>query len=188
MAPKKKREFYRGRRKSKRTKYDSDEDDDDNDDSEEEEEEQEEVKEKEQNNPPVLPELYEVETLIDRSYDSDGAPWYFVKWLGYPDTDNTWEPITNLQSCIGLVKEFDEKMKAQYIAEVIRSKRVRKNVVEYKIKWANFPESMCTWEPERNIIDKGLIEEFERKEQEKKKFSKRFSKFFNFLFNINNIV
>ena len=35
--------------------------------------------------------LYEVEALL--SYKKiKSVPYYLVKWVGYPDSDNTWEP------------------------------------------------------------------------------------------------
>lgn len=34
---------------------------------------------------------------------------YLVKWLGYDDSTNTWEPIQNLDTCEELLKEFYTK-------------------------------------------------------------------------------
>lgn len=31
---------------------------------------------------------------------------YFLKWLNYPDDDNTWEPKCNL-TCSGLIRQFE---------------------------------------------------------------------------------
>ena len=41
---------------------------------------------------------FEVEKIINYR-DIDNGREYLVKWKGYPDTDNTWEPDTNLQNC-----------------------------------------------------------------------------------------
>jgi transposase InsO family protein len=32
---------------------------------------------------------------------------YLVKWLGYPDSENTWEPRTNLSNCQEKLKQFE---------------------------------------------------------------------------------
>lgn len=31
---------------------------------------------------------------------------YFVKWIGYEESENTWEPIGNLEECKEKLKEF----------------------------------------------------------------------------------
>ena len=49
-------------------------------------------------------------------------------------------------------------------AEKILRERNRKGKKEYKIKWHNYPISESTWEPEENIIDKKLIENFKSKQ------------------------
>lgn len=36
---------------------------------------------------------------------------YFVKWIGYPDSENTWEPAENLQMFPLLIKAFEENQK-----------------------------------------------------------------------------
>ncbi|ERF69955.1 hypothetical protein EPUS_08766 [Endocarpon pusillum Z07020] len=38
---------------------------------------------------------YEVEKVLDKQ-DIDGKPYYLIKWSGYTDSENTWEPETNL--------------------------------------------------------------------------------------------
>lgn len=37
---------------------------------------------------------------------------YLVKWEGYPESDNTWEPATQLTGCEESIRQFDEKRRA----------------------------------------------------------------------------
>ncbi|XP_046649287.1 chromodomain Y-like protein [Daphnia pulicaria] len=36
---------------------------------------------------------------------------YLVKWMGYDNTDNTWEPSSNMQNCKELVSTFNQWFK-----------------------------------------------------------------------------
>ena len=108
-------------------------------------------------------EEYEVEKILDRMYGEDGVLYYKVKWIGFPEDQCTWEPLGHLQ-CVDKIREFDNTRKGEYIVEAIRSKRKKEGRTEYKVKWIGYPESQNTWEPETNILDKNLIEDFERKE------------------------
>ena len=49
-----------------------------------------------------------VGSLKNVKYDliEDGKE-YLVKWEGYQDCDNTWEPVSSFNSCMWLLKEFD---------------------------------------------------------------------------------
>ena len=44
---------------------------------------------------------FEVEKILEQ----DGQR-YLIKWKGYPDSENTWEPKTNLTNCQELLRQF----------------------------------------------------------------------------------
>ncbi|CAL1548113.1 unnamed protein product [Lymnaea stagnalis] len=49
-----------------------------------------------------------------------------------------------------------------FAAECIQKRRVRKAKVEYFVKWKGWSIKYNTWEPEENILDHRLIEQFKR--------------------------
>lgn len=52
---------------------------------------------------------YSVEAIRARRKNTKtGADEYFIKWKGYPESDNTWEPLENLK-CPELMQKFHEK-------------------------------------------------------------------------------
>ena len=54
-----------------------------------------------------LDDYYEVEKIITRRFNGKNK-LYLIKWLGYPITDCTWEPISHLGNINTLVEKFDE--------------------------------------------------------------------------------
>ncbi|KAH9278547.1 Chromobox -like protein 2 [Echinococcus granulosus] len=56
-----------------------------------------------------------------------------------------------------------------YTVEKLLDRRVRMNKVEYLVKWKNWNDKHNTWEPEKNILDKSLIENYQRAEARKRK-------------------
>jgi hypothetical protein len=50
------------------------------------------------------PDVYEVERILDRRL-ANRTVQYLVKWKGYENTDNTWEPLSNLQ-CPELLQSY----------------------------------------------------------------------------------
>lgn len=60
-------------------------------------------------------EEYIVETIVDKKSKGRKIE-YLVKWLGWDDKDNTWEPMKNLP-CKDLIKEFEERVKKDGVKE-----------------------------------------------------------------------
>lgn len=65
-------------------------------------------------------EEFKVERIIDKRKTKRGKMEYLIKWEGYPDEDNTWEPEENCE-CKERIEEFDknyqDKMYAKKVIE-----------------------------------------------------------------------
>ncbi|WOG95656.1 hypothetical protein DCAR_0414983 [Daucus carota subsp. sativus] len=51
--------------------------------------------------------FYEIET-VRRKRVRKGQVQYLIKWRGWPETANTWEPYENLVSCFDVIEAFEE--------------------------------------------------------------------------------
>ena len=59
---------------------------------------------------------YEVEKIVNKKRNINGVILYEVKWLGYPEDQNTWEPLSHLTKVKKMIAEF-EKTKGKEIDE-----------------------------------------------------------------------
>lgn len=71
----------------------------------------------------AAPDEYIVEKIIDSRINEKGIKEYLLKWIGYEEKDNTWEPEENLD-CPGLIDAF-EKEKAKREAERKRKSSIQ---------------------------------------------------------------
>ncbi|KAF9126357.1 hypothetical protein BGW39_006693 [Mortierella sp. 14UC] len=55
--------------------------------------------------PKVEEATFEIECILGYR-NIEGKQEFLVKWLGYPNTDNTWEPLENLDNCSFMVNEY----------------------------------------------------------------------------------
>ncbi|XP_053202890.1 chromobox protein homolog 3-like [Panonychus citri] len=53
---------------------------------------------------------YTVEKIVDKRINN-GKVEYLLKWHGYDDRDNTWEPVDNL-SCDALIENYKQQERA----------------------------------------------------------------------------
>ena len=49
--------------------------------------------------------LYEVEDVVEKKTENN-ITMYLVKWKGFSDVDNTWEPLEGLKHCLGFLSKF----------------------------------------------------------------------------------
>lgn len=54
---------------------------------------------------------FKVEKILDKRTINRRLE-YLIKWAGYPESENTWEPAKNLASCKNVIKEFNAACKA----------------------------------------------------------------------------
>jgi hypothetical protein len=53
---------------------------------------------------------WEVEKIMDSQVDADSKVLYYqVKWKGFGNKENTWEPKKNLSKCSKLVEDFEKE-------------------------------------------------------------------------------
>ncbi|XP_022218235.2 chromobox protein homolog 5-like [Drosophila obscura] len=75
--------------------------------------------------PMSKPTEYVVEFVIDRR-TIDGKREYYLKWQGYPEDENTWEPVENLENCPELVADCDARLERQMneMREFLQRKKI----------------------------------------------------------------
>ena len=58
--------------------------------------------------------MYTAERIMaERVSPADGTRQFLVRWEGYTEADDTWEPMGNLNNAIRHVKKYERELKAK---------------------------------------------------------------------------
>lgn len=68
----------------------------------------------------VVEEYFEVERILCRRY-SKGNTEYLVKWKGFEESEATWEAVSNLESILDMVLEFENQLAQEQLAKELKS-------------------------------------------------------------------
>ncbi|XP_018566594.1 probable chromo domain-containing protein LHP1 [Anoplophora glabripennis] len=126
---------------------------------------------------------YEVEAVLDEKIIK-GVRHYLIRWKGYEEESDTWEPEDTLD-CSRLIQDFKEnkKKKVKPAKSPKREKKESKSEEwdeneafevdrilevhhrkdgkrEFLVSWKGYGNSDNSWEPEENMDCKDLIEKF----------------------------
>lgn len=130
---------------------------------------------------------YSVEKIITKRGEGKRAE-YKVKWLGYPNSENTWEKLENLSGSKKLVAEFDKRLKEKelklaekdYEVEKIVDEKIYKKNTVYLVKWKGYKADQNTWEPEDNLketaaekIDQWQVDKVKKAQKQAERAAKR---------------
>merc|ERR1711934_467199 len=105
---------------------------------------------------------YEVETIVSKRESEEGKVEYFVKWKGWNASDNTWEPVDNLQSSKELIDEFEGK------TEDAEESKIDEETEEKKVKQEKKLAKEKAKEEEKLAREKAREEKKKAKEKEKR--------------------
>ncbi|XP_020832246.1 histone-lysine N-methyltransferase SUV39H1 isoform X2 [Phascolarctos cinereus] len=96
--------------------------------------------------------IFEVDYLCNYKKEQE---YYLVKWRGYPDSENTWEPRRNLR-CAGILKQFHRDLEQELFRRSGRRPRVRPPrhldaaLVDFLVQKGRQRKALQRWERELN--------------------------------------
>ncbi|ENN77098.1 hypothetical protein D910_10208 [Dendroctonus ponderosae] len=134
---------------------------------------------------------YEVEAVLDEKIVK-GLRHYLIRWKGYTEESDTWEPESTLE-CKELIKAYkakknkknDKKQRTKSKTEIPAEKSWNENddfevdrIIDvyfhkngkrdFLVSWKGYPASDNSWEPEDNMDCKDLIAKYMEKSKEGK--------------------
>jgi hypothetical protein len=90
--------------------------------------------------------VWEVESLLAK-WGRERGLRYLVKWKGFKDESNTWEPPKNIHDA--LVADFNTRYSedgGNHLGVELLDKRICRGAVQYFVRWRGRPESENSWE------------------------------------------
>ncbi|KAK6918062.1 Chromo domain [Dillenia turbinata] len=99
--------------------------------------------------------FYEVEAIRRRRVRK-GELQYLIKWRGWPEAANTWEPLENLLTCMDVVDAYEEGLRSKNKPS---RKRKRKNVGSQTQPRKKMQRSVSTTRSGRGVNNNKLTDE-----------------------------
>ncbi|XP_063751605.1 histone-lysine N-methyltransferase SUV39H1b isoform X2 [Eleginops maclovinus] len=95
------------------------------------------------------PKVYDVEFICD--YKKTKEEFYLLKWKGFPESDNSWEPKRNLK-CPKLIKQFHLDLDQQLRRQKRRCipKKLDKEISLFLVQKAKLRQRLQRWEAHLN--------------------------------------
>ncbi|RXW12905.1 hypothetical protein EST38_g12947 [Candolleomyces aberdarensis] len=76
---------------------------------------------------------YHVDEIVDAQYDKKGKLWYKIRWMGFSEEEETWEPNESLRDCAALDR-WEQAQRVPVTVEYIGKERwVRQLVAEFPV-------------------------------------------------------
>ncbi|TLS25962.1 hypothetical protein PpBr36_06827 [Pyricularia pennisetigena] len=101
--------------------------------------------------------IWEAEELLAK-WGSKKKTLYLVKWKGFPDDENTWEPRGNISE--DLIKSFESNFEGNHAGVRLFDKRKVAGNVEYLVEWKGRPQSESSWEKAKTLSS-ARVQEYE---------------------------
>jgi chromobox protein 5 len=93
----------------------------------------------------ALDDEYEIERIVSHSSeDTDGQLSYFVKWKGYPDTENTWVVESDMGGAQEMISEYWADLPESVLHRARRGKKKRQSMTPQPSKRARREPSVPT--------------------------------------------
>ncbi len=122
-------------------------------------------------------EKFEIEKIIKKGIDKNGNPFYNIKWMNYPSSENTWEPLDNLSEAMDLVEKFELDLRKKYGRHLHTPSKVKfakyyQNKIYVSVAWKRsksikenvpIPDTIVSYEQIRMKNPNILIDYFEKR-------------------------
>nr|CAI5840763.1 unnamed protein product [Callosobruchus analis] len=110
-----------------------------------------------------------------------GVRHYLIRWKGYEEESDTWEPENTL-NCPELINAFKEQKKNKKTGKDSKSKQKEdadeedwdeNQDFEFLVSWKGYGAADNSWEPEEHMSCKDLIDKFMAKVEKARQVDER---------------
>jgi hypothetical protein len=79
--------------------------------------------------------MYNVERILDKKFNAVLKKYqYLIKWEGYGDDQNTWEPVESLESCPAMLAKFERRYARREKRKKEEAKKRMNSIAEKRAK------------------------------------------------------